>query len=333
MREALLYHREGPLLVCDLCAHRCQVVQGDRGLCHVRENRDGVLYTLVFDRVKACRIGPIESKPLYHVLPGSRSCSVAAMGCNFHCQYCETAEISQVASGEPITGCLLRPDEIVTHAVASGCRSITYTYSEPTVFLELALSIAEHACAHQLRNVFFTNGYMTREAIAVLSPVLHAANVDLKGFDETRYESDYGGKLAPVLATIESMKASGIWLEITTVLIPGQNDSSAELRDLARFIASIDPGIPWHISSLHPAHQLIDASPPSRESLEAAVEIGRAAGLRYVYCKAPGHESDATLCPGCGALLIERFLGTFCSNRIEAGACPQCARPVEGLWS
>ncbi|MFO0981031.1 MAG: AmmeMemoRadiSam system radical SAM enzyme [Planctomycetota bacterium] len=332
MREALLYHREGPVLVCDLCAHRCQVDDGGRGICQVRENQGGVLYTLVFDRVRACRIGPIELKPLYHFLPGSLSCSVAAMGCNFHCLYCETAEISQVGEGGAISGGLLRADEIVERAAAMGCRSITYTYSEPTVFLELALSIAKHACERGLRNVFFTNGYMTKEAIDLLTPVLHAANVDLKGFSDECYQRDYGGKLAPVLRTIEAMKSTGVWIEITTVLIPGKNDSDAELRELARFIASVDAGIPWHISSFNPAHQLCDWPRTSPARLEAAIDIGRRAGLRFVYSGGAGHEAESTLCPSCGSLLVDRFAGNLCSNRVVHGGCPRCGRKVEGLW-
>ncbi|HIC84710.1 MAG TPA: AmmeMemoRadiSam system radical SAM enzyme, partial [Desulfobacterales bacterium] len=223
MKEAYLYERvKDETVRCLLCSHRCLIRSGDRGMCNVRENRAATLFTLVYDKIIARNADPIEKKPIYHFLPGTRSYSIATPGCNFKCTFCQNADISQMPSdlkeilGEPIP-----PEQIVQDALATGCATISYTYTEPTVYFELALDTAVLATSKGLKNVFVTNGYMTRECLERIHPHLHAANVDLKAFRDEFYKKQCRAKLGPVLESIQTMKEMGIWVEVTTLLIPG----------------------------------------------------------------------------------------------------------------
>jgi pyruvate formate lyase activating enzyme len=324
--------RGGPAVHCFLCAHHCRIEPADRGLCGVRENRDGTLYSLVYGCPLSAAIDPIEKKPLFHFLPGSLSLSIATVGCNFTCRFCQNAEISQMPRDHGrIQGTPFSPAAVVAHAVASDCASISYTYTEPTIFYEYARDCARSAVQAGLANVFVTNGYLTAEALSGLSGLLHAANVDLKSFSDDFYRTVVGARLRPVLETIRRMVAAGVWVEVTTLVIPGLNDSDDELTGLAGFLASVDRDLPWHVSRFHPAYELIDVESTPAGTIDRAVAIGAAAGLRYVYAgNLPGHDTESTRCPACGATVIERRGFAVQRARLRGASCGACgaALPV-----
>jgi pyruvate formate lyase activating enzyme len=325
--------RGGPRVHCFLCAHHCRIDPGDLGLCGVRENRDGVLYTLVYGCPVSTAVDPIEKKPLFHFLPGSLSFSLATVGCNFTCRFCQNADISQMPREQgKIVGRPLSPGEVVAAAQAAGCASISYTYTEPTIFYEYARDCARLATTAGLKNVFVTNGYMTAETLADIDGHLHAANVDLKSFSDEFYRTVVGARLKPVLDSIRRLWDMGVWLEVTTLLIPGRNDGDDELRSLASFLVSISPDIPWHVSRFHPTYRLLDVPSTPLASVERALRIGREEGLCYVYGgNVPGHSSEATMCPDCGAEVIERQGLRMRANVISDGRCPRCGRGIAGV--
>jgi len=286
MKEAMLYRRlEENAVRCSLCAHRCRIPEDGWGFCSVRRNREGRLYTAVYGRLIASHVDPIEKKPLYHFLSGSLTYSIATMGCNFRCGFCQNWQISQAAGKEEeiLGGRRASPDEVVRAARQASCRSIAYTYTEPTIFFEFAYDTARKAAGEGLKNLFITNGYMTAKALQLIRPCLDAANVDLKSFRDEYYRRVCGARLRPVLDTIRRMKEKGIWVEITTLVVPGENDSREELEDIARFIAGLDRGIPWHVSRFFPMYQYDDASPTPERTMRMAQEIGREAGLEHVH--------------------------------------------------
>lgn len=334
---AVLWERQGDgTVVCSLCAHRCRIRPGLRGICGVRENRDGALVTLVGARVVSVNVEPIEKKPFFHFLPGSLAYSLATAGCNFHCLFCQNWAISQwprerggTIPGEPVT-----PEELVDEALATGARSVAYTYTEPTIFFELALATGRLAAAAGLRNVFVTNGYMTPEALGLIAPVLHGANVDLKAFSDRYYRKVCGARLGPVLETIRAMRERGIWVEVTTLLVPGRNDAEDELRALAAWLRSVDADVPWHVSAFFPAYRMTDVPPTPSAALHRAARIGRDAGLRYVYTgNVPGDPWEHTACPECGGQLLERRGFVVRASRLSDGRCPDCGAAIAGVWT
>jgi pyruvate formate lyase activating enzyme len=320
---------------CDLCHHRCVVEEGQLGLCGVRENKAGVLHSRVYGRLIARHIDPIEKKPLYHFHPGSRSYSVATVGCNFKCLFCQNADIAQMPSDHQgqIMGSACSPEEIVADALKNRCQSISYTYTEPTIYFELAYDTAKLASQKGLQNVFVTNGYMTAEAIEKISPYLDAANVDLKAFTGEFYKKYCNARLEPVKKTLTLMKALGIFVEVTTLIIPGLNDSPSELKELATFLATaIGPETPWHISRFHPTYKLLDRPVTPVYTLSRARSIGISAGLRYVYTgNVPGDEGEHTFCYACGRTLIERIGFHIQQNDIEDGKCKFCGAHIDGI--
>ncbi len=327
MKEAVLYARLGGGQVrCNLCAHRCRIPPGKRGICGVRENRDGTLYTLVYARTVSAAVDPIEKKPLYHFYPGSTSFSIATVGCNLRCRFCQNADISQAPrerAGWEHWGRELPPQQVVYLARREGCRTIAYTYTEPTIFFEYAYECAVLASEAGIKNVFVTNGYMTAEALELIGENLHAANVDLKGLDRF-YRELCGARMQPVMDSIARMREMGVWVEVTTLIIPGYNDDEETLYTIADFLASVDPDIPWHLSRFIPRYKMLDASPTPVSTLHQAAEIGRQAGLRYVYVgNVPGDEHEHTLCPQCGAICIRRY-GYSIRNLMEGNRCPKC---------
>ena len=337
MHEALFYTQEDKGLRCTLCSHHCLIASGRRGLCRVRENQDGTLYSLVYGQVAAEAADPVEKKPLYHFLPGSRTWSIATQGCNFSCQHCQNYSLSQLAREQMPAGRQRSPQEVVAMAQDSGCASISYTYSEPTMFFEFAEDCGLAAKEQGLANIFVTNGYMSSQAAErAAGPVtgwLDAANIDIKAFSDKFYREICGAKLAPVLETVQRLHALGVWLEITTLIIPGLNDSEEELQRLAEFIAGISPDIPWHLSAFHPAYKLTDTPRTPVDSLLQAREIGLRAGLRYVYLgnvQLPG--ASDTLCPGCGAVCISRQGGQGPQGKCLAGTCSTCGFELAGRW-
>ena len=335
MREAMFYEKTGGNSVrCGLCRFRCLIADGKRGICAVRENRGGTLYTLVYGKAIAEHADPIEKKPLYHVMPGSKSYSVATVGCNFRCLHCQNYSISQpVHDTLRITGIDLLPEEIVARALASGCRSIAYTYTEPTIFFEYAYDTAVLAKKAGLRNIFVTNGYITPEALACIRPYLDAANIDLKGFPERFYNEVVHAMLKEVLDSIVEYKRQGIWIELTTLVIPGWNDSDEDLRGIAGFIADkVGNETPWHVSAFHPTYKLTDRPSTPLDTLRRARRFGLEAGLNYVYeGNVPGEGGENTYCPSCGETLIERHGFYLEQNSIEMGKCPACAAVIDGI--
>jgi len=335
--EAYLYNPlEDKKVKCNLCSHRCVIKEGRRGICGVRENRSGMLLTLVYGKAIARHVDPIEKKPLFHFLPGTLSYSIATVGCNLRCKFCQNADIAQMPTDHKgvIMGDTVTPQEVVAAAKKSGCRSISYTYTEPTVFFELAYDTAKSAHEHQIRNVFVTNGYMTAEALEMIEPYLDAANVDLKAFSDRYYKELCGARLKHVQATLKRMKSCGILVEVTTLIVPGLNDDKAELQDLAGFIAQdLGTETPWHISRFHPTYKLTDRPPTPVKTLTMAREIGLDAGLKYVYTgNVPGNSGENTFCPGCGKIVIERWGFQVGSLRIKDGKCSQCGAEIDGVW-
>lgn len=337
MKEAMFYERTGGSRVrCGLCRFRCLIDDGRRGICGVRENRGGTLFTLVYGKTVAEHADPVEKKPLFHFLPGSLTYSIATVGCNFRCLHCQNAEISQAEGGYlPISGRNATPEEIVRRALAVGCRSISYTYTEPTIFYEYAYDTAVLAHAAGLRNIFVTNGYITPEALAHIHPFLDAANIDLKGYSERFYREVVHATLAEVLESIVEYKRLGIWIELTTLIIPNYNDSEEELRAMARFIADqVGTDTPWHVTQFYPTHKLLDQPRTPLATLRRARQIGMEAGLRYVYeGNVPGERGESTWCPACGELLLDRSGFRILANRVGTGNCPSCSEVIAGVWS
>lgn len=334
MKEAMFYERVGGNSVrCGLCRFNCLIRNGSRGICAVRENRDGVLYSLVYGKLCAEHVDPIEKKPLFHFLPGSRSFSIAAMGCNFKCRHCQNYTISQVALDAPVGGTERLPQEVVQRALDHDCRSISYTYTEPTVFFEFAHDTGRLAVEAGLKNVFVTNGYISSAALATIAPFLHGANVDLKGFTEEFYRDFVHARLSEVLDSLVTYRRHGIWLEITTLVIPGLNDSDAELAGIADFIVThLGADTPWHVSGFYPTYKLTDRPRTPAATLRKARDIGCAAGLRFVYVgNVPGEGGENTSCPSCSALLIKRSGYVIETYRISNGACPDCGANIAGI--
>jgi pyruvate formate lyase activating enzyme len=342
MKEADLWSRaEGGRADCFLCAHRCKVARGKRGVCGVRENRDGTLVTLTYGRLISRAVDPIEKKPLYHFLPGTPSYSIATAGCNLRCDFCQNWQISQLraagpvgAEGEQLPGDPATPDEVAADAERTGCATIAYTYTEPTIFFEFARDTSFAAHARGIANVFVTNGFMTPETVEAMKGVVDAANVDLKGFTEEFYRTFCGARLAPVLESINAMYAAGIHIEITTLVIPGRNDSDAELRGIAEFIAALSPDVPWHVSAFHPNHKATSIDPTPRATLARAVELAREAGLRYVYTGNISGGATDTKCPKCAATVVTRqgfnaqASGLNATKPARLGTCAACGETL-----
>ncbi len=329
----MLYKKvEDGKVSCLLCSHHCLIADGKFGICSVRENKGGVLYTHAYGELIAQNIDPIEKKPLYHFLPGSRSFSVAAIGCNFQCGLCQNWQISQVKEAKTLglTSKEARSEDVVRRAKESGTKSVSYTYTEPTIFFEYAYEISQLVKKEGLFNVFVTNGYMTEETIRTIHPYLDAANIDLKSFRDDYYRKICKGRLAPVLKSIELMKRLNIWVEVTTLLVPGQNDSQEELKKIADFLAGLDISIPWHISRFYPQYKMEDLESTPMEIMNKAYDIGRNAGLRYVYLGNVGRGNN-TYCYQCHRLLIERYGFSIESYQIREGRCPQCESPIDGV--
>lgn len=336
MHEARLYTNHGTYVQCGLCAHGCKISDGQRGICGVRENIGGVLYSSVYGKLVAESVDPIEKKPLFHVLPGSLSYSISTLGCNFHCLHCQNASISQVGRG----GCSSRqpasrtPEEVISSAIVSGCKTISYTYVEPTVFFEYAHDCCTLAKAKNVGNVFVSNGYMSSQVTEMLAPLLTGINIDIKSFSNEFYQKVCGAKLKPVLDTVERMRNLGVWVEVTTLLIPGMNDSSAELKQIARWLVSVDKNIPWHVTAFYPTYKMTTPQPTPVETLKKARDIGLGVGLNYVYeGNVPGRGGENSSCPSCGVTLLLRHGFSVRDNLLVHGQCPECSEPIAGVWS
>lgn len=359
LHEARFYqHLPDGRLLCTLCPHDCRIHEGGRGACGVRYHHDGKLYTLVYDKVISRHLDPVEKKPLFHFYPGSRAYSIATVGCNMRCSFCQNWQISQwpkqnlprrLASegqeetvqpfcpqletlGLGVPGEPVKPDGLVRDALRAGAQAIAYTYTEPTIFYELAYDTAVLAREQGLKNIFVSNGFIGEAAQRQLAPVLDAANIDLKFFRDESYRRISRARLQPVLDAIQRYHELGVWLEVTTLVIPGLNDSEAELRSIAQFIHDLDPGIPWHVTQYYPAYMMHDRPPTPVQTLRRAREIGLETGLRHVFQgNVPGEGGENTFCPACHALLIERYGFYVRYNRIRDGRCPECGTVIEGV--
>ena len=336
LADAALWHSEAAGAVrCDLCAHRCLVLPGKAGVCRVRVNHAGILKTLVLNRLVSAWADPIEKKPLFHVLPGSKAFSIATPGCNFRCSYCQNWQISQVArASDSIPGEVTPPEAVVEAAIRSRCEVVAFTYTEPTIFFETAEAVGLLARDRGLKNIFVTNGYLTPEAVARSVSFLDAANVDLKGFDDAKYRKVCGATLRGVLEGIESLLAAGIWVEITTLVVPGLNDSDQELKAMAKHIAGLGRHIPWHLSRFHPDYKMAGPGPTPLATLERAWRAGRDAGVDFIYLgNTPGHASESTTCPTCGTMVIGRDGFQLTALNLREGRCPSCGEFIAGLWA
>ncbi|MCF8106129.1 MAG: AmmeMemoRadiSam system radical SAM enzyme [Desulfohalobiaceae bacterium] len=325
--------KDGDLVWCRLCSHFCRLESGDYGKCGVRVNQEGVLKTLVYDRVAAINVDPIEKKPLFHFQPGTRSFSLGTMGCNFSCAFCQNDSLSQTpkTTGR-ISGELLSPEQLVNMAKSRQCFSISYTYSEPTVFFELMLETCVKAKKEGLTNVLVSNGFMSRECLRELRPLVDGINVDLKSYQNDFYQTYCGGSLKPVLANLKTIKEMGWWLEVTTLLVPGLNDSQQEMKNLAGFICrELGPETPWHISRFHPCYKMLDRGSTAVATLEKALQAGKEAGLVYVYLgNVPGHVSESTLCPVCGQEVLSRSGFSTRITGLREGKCSKCGAEIAG---
>jgi pyruvate formate lyase activating enzyme len=335
MKEAMFYERlsEGRVR-CYLCHHKCTIADGKRGICTVRENIGGTLYSLVYGKAISANIDPIEKKPLFHFLPGTDIYSFATVGCNFRCMHCQNYSISQMPRDERrIDGRALSPEEIVLEAKKFNCKSIAYTYTEPTIFYEYAYDTAKLAHKEGIKNVFVTNGYTGEDALREIKPYLDAANIDVKGFTEKFYKEICGARLEPVLNNVRLYKELGIWVEVTTLIIPTLNDSEEHIRGIAEFLVSVDENIPWHVTQFHPEYKLMSLPITPLKSLRKARKIGLEVGLKYVYeGNVPGYGNENTYCPNCSEILIKRWGFTIEENKIEKGRCPKCKTLIEGVW-
>jgi pyruvate formate lyase activating enzyme len=335
MQEAMLYKKvEDQKVACYLCNHHCQIADTQFGICGMRQNQTGNLYTYAYGEVIAANIDPIEKKPLYHFLPGTTSFSIATPGCNFRCDFCQNWQISQASKrkDQGLSNEKLLPEEVVREAKANGCQSISYTYTEPTIFFEYAYDTSILGKKEGLFNVFVTNGYMTTEALETIAPYLDACNVDLKSFQEDFYKNICRGHLEPVLESIRCLKRLNIWVELTTLVIPEMNDSEEELSQIARFISEVDVNIPWHISRFHPDYKLTDSQITPLETLNKAYSLGRKAGLRYIYIGNIPGESPQTVCPSCNQSLIRRRSFWVLENNLRDSRCPRCGEHVAGIF-
>ncbi|MHB9030908.1 MAG: AmmeMemoRadiSam system radical SAM enzyme [Candidatus Latescibacterota bacterium] len=333
MKKALLNEPIGDKHIhCYLCAHHCRIAPSKFGVCGVRENVDGELFTWAYGSIIVSHIDPVEKKPLYHFLPGTRTFSLATIGCNFQCGFCQNWQISQTGQQDGSNqGFDLTPEEVVNLARKNHCPSISYTYTEPTIFFEYALDIAKLAKDAGLFNIFVTNGYMTEQALQSIRPYLDAANVDLKSFSDKYYRKNCKARLQPVLDTIRRMQAMDIWVEVTTLIIPDENDSDEELSHIAHFLSGISTDIPWHISRFIPQYQFTDHEPTPLDTLLRAREIGKNHNIRYMYLGNVGGYSD-TRCYNCNRLLVERTPFGLDEIIVEDHSCPNCGAEIRGRW-
>lgn len=326
-------------VLCEACSQSCTLNEGEYGICGVRKVEDGELRLLVYGLVAAVNIDPVEKKPMFNFLPNSRAFSFGTVGCNFSCKFCQNYEISQYPKehNHEIVGHELSPERIVELAIENSCESIAYTYNEPVVFFEYTYDTAKLAHEKGLKNIYVTSGFETHKAIDLLEPYLDGMNIDIKSFSNDFYKDISGARLKPVLDTVKYAHEKGIWVEVTTLLIPGKNDSDEEIRQIARFLAELDTSIPWHISAFHPMYKMLDVPRTPASTLLRAYKIGQEEGLKYIYVgNIDDEDHESTYCPGCRERVIDRtgHIGQFVTNHLKKdGKCPYCRYKLEGVWS
>jgi pyruvate formate lyase activating enzyme len=332
--EAKFYQKlENRKIKCKLCPRECTVGDKERGYCGVRENRGGIYYTLVHSRVCAAHVDPVEKKPLFHYLPGTVAFSLATAGCNVNCKFCQNWDISQ-ARPEQIPAEYAPPQRIVELAKQYSCPTIAYTYSEPVVFSEFLMDVADAGHEAGIRSVVVSNGYMQEEALKAAYGKMDAVKIDLKAFTESYYSKVVTGQLKPVLDSLVTLRKMGKWTEIVYLVVPGMNDDEAEFRGLAQWIkTNLGTDVPLHFTQFHPEYLLKNLPITPVETLERAKAIADAEGLHYVYIgNVPGHPAQNTYCPQCRRMLVERVGFTASQMLIQKGGCPFCHHPIPGVW-
>lgn len=347
LKEATLYKKiDKDLVRCLACSHYCYIPKNKAGICGVRVNKNNKLFLLTYGKAAAVNIDPIEKKPLFHFLPNTQIFSFGTIGCNFSCGFCQNWDISQILKAPNLKSIVFDlekfnfgknwpPKKIVKFVLDKKISSIAYTYNEPTIFFEYAYDTAVLAKEKEIKNVFVSNGYLSKEALDKIKNYLDAINIDLKSFSDSFYNKICKAKLKPVLDCIKRVYDAGIWLEITTLIIPGENDSFEELTKIANFIASIDKGIPWHISRFFPQYRMGDKIITPYEKLKEAYRIGKEAGLKYVYIgNLPDQKYESTYCPKCDSLLIQRFGYEIKIKNLDLkkGHCKNCNQLIRGIW-
>lgn len=352
MHKCILYKKGKQKSVqCQACSWYCKIPEGYTGICGVRLNENGDLYLLVYGRPVSVHLDNIEKKPLFHFMPGTKIFSLGTIGCNFRCSFCQNWDISQAPAiakqenpdikkqVEQIKKLVEQceewpPDKIVNYCLENKIPSIAYTYNEPAIFFEYAYDTAKLAHRHGIKNVYVSNGYESKENLEKFHEYMDAINIDIKGFTEQFYSEICGAKLAPVLENVKRCRKLGIWQEITTLLIPGKNDSDKEIQQIAEFIKDVSPDIPWHVTAFYPAYKMTDVPPTPPDTLLRAHKIGKKAGLKYVYTgNIPGIEGENTRCPKCNAELVKRY-GLECEECVinKEGKCPVCGEIIPGVW-
>jgi pyruvate formate lyase activating enzyme len=332
--EALHYDKlENMKVACRLCPRECQVADRERGYCGVRENRERVYFTLVHSNVCALNVDPIEKKPVFHFLPGSKAYSIATAGCNIECKFCQNWEISQFRP-EQVRSVRLSPEKVARLAKAERCRSIAYTYSEPVVFYEYMLDCCKAGHKESVKSVMISNGYIKEKPLRELVLHLDAVKIDLKAFTEKFYRELCSGELAPVLKTLEILKDEGIWFEIVVLIIPFQNDSREEVKSMCGWIVEkLGDSVPVHFTRFHPTYKIKDLPRTPLETLEGAYDTALEEGLKFAYIgNVPGHEAENTRCPSCGKVVIERTGFRILDKKITSGACAFCSEKIPGVW-
>jgi len=336
MKKAILYEKlKDNKVQCLACHNQCLISNGKTGICGVRQNINGDLHLLVYGKAISVNIDPIEKKPLFHFLPGQKAFSLGTVGCNFACDFCQNWEISQIPRNLDLihTGEEWEPKKIVKYCKDNKIPIIAYTYNEPTVWIEYALDTMKLAQKEGIKNIWVSNGFMTEKALNLIAPYLDAINIDLKSFSEDFYQKICKGQLNPVKENIQKIWKMGIWIEVTTLIIPGLNDSRKELEQIARFLVKISKNIPWHISAFYPCYKMLDRPSTPEETLISAYKIGKKAGLKYVYTgNIPNSNYESTFCPKCNVLVIERWGMEVLENNLENGKCPKCKTIIQGKW-
>lgn len=334
MKEALLYSKLDSLSVrCQLCSHQCLIQDGKSGFCGVRKNIGGSLYADNYAKLVAANADPVEKKPLYHFMPGSKAFSIASLGCNFRCGFCQNWQISQPDPYFRHPEEHVSAQQVIKSAKQHACGSIAYTYTEPTIYFEFALETAKLARQAGLYNIFVSNGYMSAEATEMIRPYLDAVNIDLKFFRDTSYQKICSGRLQPVLDSISSLKESGVWVEVTTLVIPGENDSLDELSGIAGFISSLSRDIPWHVSRFHADYKFKSYQDTPEHTIRMASDLGREAGLRYVYAGNVGSWGQNTVCPACAKVLIKREGFMVSRVNMKGNKCSYCHKELAGVFN
>jgi len=337
VREGELYEKlDSNRVRCYACGHCCPIPAGFAGVCKVRYNRGGQLY-VPYGYVSALHADPIEKKPFFHALPGTRALSFGMLGCDLHCGYCQNWVTSQALRDfrSSLDFTRITPQRIVEAARASGAASVVSTYNEPLITAEWAVAVFREARAAGLVTGFVSNGNATPQVLEYLRPWVDLYKVDLKSFDDRRYH-ELGGRLTPILNSIRRIHAMRFRLEVVTLVVPGFNDSPAELTAIAEFLAGISPDIPWHVTASHEDYKMFGQGNTGAATLQRAASIGRASGLHYVYAgNLPGQlgKLEDTHCPKCGAAVVERRGFQVLRNRLKDGRCPDCTTPIAGLWS